>query len=61
MRGIMTARSKPLKVVDPIAFTSVSAKVTNYDNPPEKGSVKLIDAENAEQLIDLLANEAKVL
>ena len=61
MRGIMTARSKPLKVVDPIAFTSVSAKVTNYDNPPETGSVKLIDAENAEQLIDLLANEAKVL
>lgn len=61
MRGIMTARSKPLKVVDPVAFSEVSARVTSYDNPPEKGPIKLIDAENAEQLIDLLVNEAKVL
>ena len=60
MRGIMTARTKPLKVVEPVDVDQ-SAAVLSYDNPPEKGSVKLVDAENAEELIDLLKNEAKVL
>ncbi|MCG8306608.1 MAG: electron transfer flavoprotein subunit beta/FixA family protein [Cytophagales bacterium] len=60
MRGIMTARSKPLQVVEPVDFTPGSETVS-YENPPEKGSVKLIDPENAEELIDLLRNEAKVL
>ena len=60
MRGIMTARTKPLKVVEPVD-ADLDANVTSYDNPPEKGSVKLVDAENAEELIDLLKNEAKVL
>lgn len=60
MRGIMTARTKPLKVVEPIAFSSESETVS-YENLPEKGTVTLIDPENAEELIDLLKNEAKVL
>ncbi|SOE19768.1 electron transfer flavoprotein beta subunit [Spirosomataceae bacterium TFI 002] len=59
MRGIMTARSKPLNVVAPSgeAFTSVNS----YTLPPEKGAVKLIPAEEAEKLIELLRTEAKVL
>lgn len=59
MRGIMTARTKPLSVVevDSIALS----KVNSYSLPPEKGAVKLIPAENAEELINLLKNEAKVL
>lgn len=61
MRGIMTARSKPLNVVDPVEVKAGEAAVINYENPPAKGAVKLIDPENAEELIDLLANEAKVL
>lgn len=61
MRGIMTARSKPLKVVEPVAAPEFSTSVISYDDPPSKGSIKLIDPENAEQLIDLLINEAKVL
>lgn len=60
MRGIMTARSKPLKVVEPIAYDPESETVS-YENLPEKGAVTLIDPENAEELIDLLKNEAKVL
>jgi electron transfer flavoprotein beta subunit len=60
MRGIMTARSKSLKVVEPVSFDPVSGTVS-YENLPEKGSIKLIDPENAEELIDLLKNEAKVL
>ncbi len=61
MRGIMTARTKPLNVVDPVPSEMGSASVTSYDSPPPKGAIKLIDPENAEELIDLLANEAKVL
>lgn len=60
MRGIMTARSKPLKVVDAIT-TDASSETVSYESLPEKGTVKLIDPENAEELIDLLKNEAKVL
>jgi len=60
MRGIMTARTKPLKVVEPIDVKSLS-KVISFESPAEKGQVKLIDADNAEDLIDLLINEAKVL
>ncbi len=60
MRGIMTARTKQLNVVDPIEIESGS-EVLSYKSPVEKGAVKLVDAEHAEELIDLLINEAKVL
>ena len=60
MRGIMTARSKLLKVVEPVACENV-AETTSYEKLPEKGAIKLIDPENPEELIDLLKNEAKVL
>lgn len=53
MRGIMMARSKPLNVVDAVDkydYTSVS----EYELPPAKSGVKMIDAENAEELIDIL-------
>lgn len=59
MRGIMMARSKPLNVVeasDAFNYTSY----TNYELPPAKTGVKLIDADNAEELIDLLRNEKKL-
>jgi len=61
MRGIMTARTKPLKVAEAVAFDNGSAGVKGYENPPAKSAIKMIDPENAEELIDLLANEAKVL
>ena len=60
MRGIMSARTKPLNVVDPIegdAFVSVQS----YELPPPKGECKYVESANAEQLIDLLHNEAKAL
>lgn len=60
MRGIMTARSKSLKVVEPVACNDVS-KTISFEKLPEKGAVKLIDPENPEELIDLLKNEAQVL
>ena len=59
MRGIMQARSKTLNVVvaaDKYDYTSV----IKYELPPVKGGVKMIDAADAEQLIDILHNEEKL-
>jgi len=60
MRGIMTARTKPLNVVEP-ADDTTRTKLNAYELPPEKGAVKMIDADNVSELVDLLKNEAKVL
>lgn len=60
MRGIMSARTKPLEVVDPVEVTPLT-QITSYELPPEKGDVKLIDPENVKELVDLLHNEAKVI
>ena len=59
MRGIMTARTKPLKVVtaQSVATTSVS----KYELPAPKGACKMIATEEAETLISLLRTEAKVI
>jgi electron transfer flavoprotein beta subunit len=60
MRGIMAARTKPLKVIEPTGTNANSATVA-YELPAAKGSCKMIDAGNPEQLIELLHNEAKVI
>ncbi len=60
MRGIMGARTKPLKVLEPISvesFTSVAA----FDLPPAKAGVKLISPDNVEELVRLLHEEAKAI
>ncbi|KAA9339410.1 electron transfer flavoprotein subunit beta/FixA family protein [Hymenobacter busanensis] len=60
MRGIMTARTKPLKVVDAVG-EGAATEVAEYQLPPKKQGVKLIPAEQAGELIKLLRNEAKVI
>lgn len=60
MRGIMSARTKPLNVVEPKGQDQ-STRLINYEMPPEKGAVKMIDPENVGELVQLLKNEAKVL
>ncbi|MFT5886456.1 MAG: electron transfer flavoprotein beta subunit [Arcticibacterium sp.] len=59
MRGIMTARKKPLNVVPPVG--KVLTSVSSYTLPPAKGACKMIPAEEAEKLIELLRTEAKVI
>ena len=59
-RGIMSARTKPLNVVEPTGDES-PVKVENFELPPAKGDVKLIDPDNLGELVNLLKNEAKVL
>ena len=58
MRGIMAARTKPLKVVEPLAVTPLTS-ITNFGLPPAKAGVKLVPADNVEELVRLLHEEAK--
>ena len=59
MRGLMTARTKPIKVVEPQAIDSLT-EVIAYEMPKPRAACKYVDAENAGQLIALLQNEATV-
>lgn len=60
MRGIMSARTKPLNVVEPKAIEP-AIKLKQYELPPPKGAVKMISEDNVGELVTLLKNEAKVL
>ena len=60
MRGIMQARQKPLEVVPAVESQAKSA-IQNFEKPALKAAVKLIPADDIDQLIDLLQNEAKVI
>lgn len=60
MRGIMMARKKPLKVLDPVEFGETTSTL-KYEKPVARGACKLIDAGNLDDLIQLLHNEAKVI
>lgn len=60
MRGIMAARTKPLKVIEPVAADSLTA-IVSFELPPAKAGVKMIPADNVEELVKLLHEEAKVI
>lgn len=60
MRGIMQARTKPLTVV-PASGSFAKTEIVSYELPPAKTACKMVDAENMDQLINLLHNEAKVI
>jgi electron transfer flavoprotein beta subunit len=60
MRGIMSARTKPLKVVPPVPFDD-TAKAVKFTMPPPKAGVKMIAPDNMEELVRLLHEEAKVI
>jgi electron transfer flavoprotein beta subunit len=60
MRGIMAARTKPLKVVEPIA-TNAHTSIKEFSLPPAKTGVKLIAPDNMDELVKLLKEEAKVI
>lgn len=60
MRGIMMARSKPLNV-EAASNAEAVQNIEKYELPPEKKECKMVDANNVDELVDLLQNEAKVL
>ena len=59
MRGIMAARTKPLSIIEPAAANTIT--FAKFELPKAKQGVKMINADNAGALIELLHNEAKVI
>ncbi len=60
MRGIMASRTKPLTVVatnGEAAFTTIKS----YSLPMEKKGCRYVSADNVQELVDLLHNEAKAI
>ncbi len=60
MRGIMSARTKPMNVVEPKTVAE-SVVLQKFELPPAKGAIKMISADNVAELVTLLKSEAKVL
>ncbi|WP_462265386.1 electron transfer flavoprotein subunit beta/FixA family protein [Mucilaginibacter sp.] len=60
MRGIMTARTKPLAVIQPVEAKTLSA-IISYETPAPRGQVKMLPADDTQQLIGLLHSQAKVI
>ncbi len=60
MRGIMSARTKPLSVVEPVEVP-VLTEVMGYDKPKPRGQVNLVDPDKVEDLVNLLHTQAKVI
>lgn len=60
MRGIMTARKKPLEVISPVDSENL-LEFSDFELPEQKKVVTLIEPDNVKKLIDLLSNEAQVI
>jgi electron transfer flavoprotein beta subunit len=60
MRGIMAARTKPLKVVTPVD-TATLTNLVAYELPPARSGVKLVPADQPEELVRLLHEEARII
>jgi len=60
MRGIMSARSKPLSVEEAIGGDAPT-KAVSFEKPAAKAAVKMVDADNVEELVRLLNEEAKAI
>jgi len=60
MRGIMSARTKPLTVIEPVEVKILS-EIISYETPSPRGQVKLVAADDTAKLVDLLHDEARVI
>ncbi|MBL7883902.1 MAG: electron transfer flavoprotein subunit beta/FixA family protein [Bacteroidia bacterium] len=60
MKGIMSARTKPLQVVPAVATDKLTT-ITSYELAKGRTECKFIDASTPEKLIELLHNEAKAI
>ncbi|HUR31455.1 MAG TPA: electron transfer flavoprotein subunit beta/FixA family protein [Saprospiraceae bacterium] len=60
MRGIMSAKTKPLQVIAPVPVEKLSEYV-QFKVPASKSSVKMVAPDNMDELVRLLHEEAKVI
>lgn len=59
MKGIMGARTKPLKVIEPAPIEALTS-VASFELPAAKAGVKLVSPDTPEELVRLLHEEAKL-
>lgn len=60
MRGIMAARTKPLKVVSAVDASALG-QIVSYELPAAKTGVKMFTIDQMDELVAALHNEAKVI
>lgn len=60
MRGIMMARTKPIKLYEPVASEALTEYI-KFEMPKPRAACKFVDAENPKELITLLQNETKLI
>ncbi|MDF3079426.1 MAG: electron transfer flavoprotein beta subunit [Sphingobacteriaceae bacterium] len=60
MRGIMSARTKPLAVVEPVAATALTS-ISSFETPAPRSAVKMVSADEVAKLVDMLHTEARVI
>ena len=60
MKGIMAARTKPLQTIA-ASSTDTLTEIVKYELPAEKTGCKMISADNVDELVRLLHEEAKVI
>lgn len=60
MRGIMMARKKPLEIMEPTGDEANTA-INQYFLPEEKGDCKMVPADNTDELVRLLHEDAKII
>ncbi|MCC6690939.1 MAG: electron transfer flavoprotein beta subunit/FixA family protein, partial [Bacteroidia bacterium] len=60
MRGIMSAKTKPLQAIEPSGDTKLTSSVA-FELPPAKQACKMVAADKMDELVALLHNEAKVI
>ncbi|WP_417428834.1 electron transfer flavoprotein subunit beta/FixA family protein [Halpernia sp.] len=60
MRGIMSARTKTLNVVEP-TNSDVKVDSISFESVPARAAVKMVSPDNLDELVRLLHEEAKVI
>ena len=60
MRGIMTARTKALTILEPVSAEN-KTKAIKFEKPAAKSAVKMFTVDTLDELVSALHNEAKVI
>ncbi len=60
MRGIMSARTKTLQVIEPVEVPQLQ-HIVKFEKPQSRSQVTLVNADDVNKLVELLHSEAKVI
>jgi electron transfer flavoprotein beta subunit len=56
----MSARTKPLAVVEPVEVAQ-KVKLVSYDKPASRSAVKMIPADDVSKLFEIIREEKKII